>query len=115
AKYRGKYRKGWDALREARHRRQLEMGLVDPTWPLSQRDEDVPPWSEIENADEWDELMAVYAAMVDRMDQGIGRVLHALETRGIADNTLVLFLSDNGGCHEDPKKRNLNQPGAEPG
>ena len=115
AKYRGKYRTGWDKLREQRHQRQLEMGLMDPKWPLSPRDPEVPPWDEVEDADDWDLRMAVYAAMIDRMDQGIGRVLDALKRIGADDNTLVVFLSDNGGCHEGVEKRKLNQPWTKPG
>ena len=59
--------------------------------------------------------MAVYAAMVDRLDQGVGRVLEALRRLGQEENTLVMFLSDNGGCHESVEGRNLNTPGTEPG
>jgi arylsulfatase len=106
AKYRGKYRTGWDALRTTRYRRQIELGLIDSTWPLSPRDPAVPAWHEVPEAerDLWDLKMAVYAAMIDRMDQGIGRVLDRLRHLSRRENTLVLFLSDNGGCHIDPKR-----------
>ncbi len=100
-RYRGKYRVGWDELRRRRYARQVEMGLVDPkTCRLSPRDPQNPPWDEAEDKDEWDLKMAVYAAMIDRMDQNIGRVLKKLDDLGRLDNTLVLFLSDNGGCAE---------------
>lgn len=97
-KYKGRYDEGWEVIREARYQRQLEMGLIDPTWKLSPRDAE--PWSEAKNK-EWEiRLMEVYAAMVDRLDQGLGRVIDALEKRDMMDNTLILFISDNGGCAE---------------
>jgi arylsulfatase len=100
-KYRRVYRKGWDAIRAERYARLLKMGLIDRRWNLTPRDETVPAWASAPNQ-EWEaERMAVYAAMVDRMDQGIGRILATLRRLRIADNTLVLFLSDNGGCAEN--------------
>lgn len=102
ARYRGRYTDGWHALREQRHRRQIEMGLIDPAWELPPPDREVPAWDSIDNPDYFDHLMAVYAAMIDRMDQNIGRILDRLDQRGIADNTVVMFLSDNGGCAEKP-------------
>jgi arylsulfatase A-like enzyme len=101
AKYRGKYRIGWDRLRLERHERQKRMGLVDARWPLTPRDEQVPAWETVKDPDAWDLSMSVYAAQIDRMDQGIGRVLRKVEETGKADNTLILFLADNGGCHEE--------------
>lgn len=101
AKYRGKYLKGWDKLREERYQRMLKMKLIDDTWPLSPRDPEVIGWADVENKDEWDLKMAVYAAMIDRMDQNIGRVLTKIREMGEEDNTLVIFLSDNGGCAEE--------------
>jgi len=121
AKYRGRYRIGWDELRRRRYAKQLELGIIDPKWPLSPRDPDVPAWENAESYqnvgdhDEWDLRMAVYAAMVDRMDQNVGRVLDALRTKGLEDDTLVIFMSDNGGCHENVAGRKLNQPGKRAG
>jgi len=115
AKYQGRYLCGWDELRRQRHRRMLELGIVEEKWPLSPRDPEVPPWAEADNKEDWDLRMAVYAAMIDRMDQGVGRVLAKLRETGVEDNTLVLFLSDNGACHESVEKRKLNQPGTRPG
>jgi len=102
-KYRGKYLHGWDRLRAERHERQLATGLLDKRWPLSPRDAGVPAWQDLPQKarEEWDLRMAVYAAQVDRMDKGIGRVLDQLRTTGQLDNTLVLFLADNGGCAEE--------------
>lgn len=101
AKYEGRFVDGWDELREQRLRRQVELGIISPDWPLTDRDPRVPAWADVEDR-EWEaERMAVYAAQVDRMDQGIGSVLAELERQGIADDTIVVFLSDNGGCAEE--------------
>lgn len=104
ARYRGKYLRGWDALREQRLVRQREKRLIDPAWRMSQDDSRAYSWAEVDR--EFEDLrMAVYAAMVDRMDRNIGRLLARLDTLGVADNTIVLFLSDNGGCAEEPGGR----------
>ncbi len=100
ARYEGMYRNGWDATRTARHEEAIAKGLLSDRWQITPRDEDAPPWESVQNKD-WEDLrMAVYAAQIDRVDQGIGRILKALESGGVADNTLIMFLSDNGGCAE---------------
>ena len=104
AKYRGKFKMGWNKMREQRHKRMKEMGLIDPKWKLSSRDSRAYDWASA-NHDHEDLRMAVYAAMIDSMDQNIGRLMAALKKSGEADNTLVLFLSDNGGCAEEPGGR----------
>ena len=98
ARYAGRYAGGWDSLRTERHRRLVEAGLVDERWALSPRDPEATAWAAVP-ADErrwYEAAMEVYAAQVDRMDRGIGRLVEALETTGRLDNTLILFLSDNG-------------------
>lgn len=110
ARHRGKYDDGWYALRKARHARQLESGLVDPKWELVLSDPKVEDWEPIEDKEYWTSRMEVYAAMVDRMDQGVGKILEALESTGTAENTLVLYLHDNGGCAELPEGRHLPHP-----
>ena len=117
AKYRGRYDRGWDVLRQERYERLVKLGIIRPEWALSPRDSEVPAWEDVPEEDrkQWRELMPVYAAMVDRMDQGIGRVVEALRRKGQLDNTLIIFLSDNGGCDESIEGRKLNQPGTEPG
>jgi arylsulfatase A-like enzyme len=111
AKYRGKYRQGWDELRRARHARQIALGIVDPKWKLPPPDNRSYAWAEANQ--DWEDLrMATYAAMVDRMDQNIGRVLQTLKELGLEENTIVMFLSDNGGCTEEPGGRDPTQ---EPG
>ncbi|MBK1875991.1 arylsulfatase [Pelagicoccus mobilis] len=100
AKYRRKYLKGWDAIKEERFKRQLELGIVKPGWKNSQRDPDVPAWEDFDRKDDADLTMAVYAAMVDRLDWNVGRLLAKLEEIGVSENTVVLFFSDNGACAE---------------
>ena len=100
ARYEGSYRGGWDRLRTGRHEESMAMGLVDSKWRISPRDQGAPPWEEAASRD-WEDLrMAVYAAQIDRMDQGIGRILAQIEANGQSENTLVMFLADNGGCAE---------------
>ncbi|MES2437532.1 MAG: arylsulfatase [Verrucomicrobiota bacterium] len=110
AKYRGKYKAGWDTLRKQRYEKQLSLGLIDPKWPLSPRDKEVPAWETLtaEKQDEMDLRMAIYAAMVDRMDQNVGKLVSYLKEQKRFDNTLILFLSDNGACAENGVLGNLD-------
>ena len=97
-KYKGKYDSGWEKIREARYKKQIKLGLIDPKWKMSPRDAE--PWKDAKNK-EWDiRNMEVYAAMIDRLDQGIGNIIGALKNRNIFDNTLIIFIADNGGCAE---------------
>ena len=102
ARHRGRYKAGWDRLREARYRRQIAMGLIDGRWPLSPRDPASPAWESLTDdaKDRFDHLMAVYAAMIEAIDTSIGRLVKGLEARGALDNTLILFMSDNGANAE---------------
>lgn len=102
AKHKGKYRIGWDALREKRFAKQKELGIVPRDAKLSPRDPEARAWADVPETerDEWDQRMAVHAAMIDRMDQGIGRILEEVRKLGAAENTLVMFLSDNGASAE---------------
>ena len=98
--YYGRYDAGWDALREERHGRMKEMGIVDAKWELTPRDAEVPPWDEAENK-EWEaRRMEVYAAQISIMDRAIGSVVDQLKAMGAYEDTLILFLADNGGCAE---------------
>jgi arylsulfatase A-like enzyme len=101
AKYKGRFDKGWDALRAERLRRLIDTGILKAEWALSDRDPTQPPWTDAQEQAWLLRCMEVYAAQVDRMDQGIGRIIAALEETGQLDNTLILFLSDNGACAED--------------
>lgn len=104
-KYVGKYREGWDQLRQQRHKRMIEMGIVEEKWGLSERDPGVRAWEKLteEQKKQLDYRMAVYAAQVDCVDQNVGKLLDTLKDINKLDNTLVLFLSDNGGCAEPYK------------
>ncbi len=110
AKYQGKYDIGWDSLRVRRYRNLKKLGLIDKNTLLSQRPDEVPAWQDVENKEEWARRMEVYAAMLDRMDQGIGRIIETLKKQGKFDNTLIIFLSDNGASDENIEKRGLNNP-----
>ncbi|MBM3741010.1 MAG: arylsulfatase [Acidobacteria bacterium] len=102
AKYRGKYLAGWDALREARHAKQKQLGVIDPKWALAPRPREVAAWDSLsaEQKDRFDQMMATYAAMIDRIDFAMGTLVAGLRQRGELDNTLILFLHDNGGNAE---------------
>lgn len=120
AKYRGKYLKGWDVIRSERFDRQKALGLAGPGWHLSDRPAVIPAWEEVseKERDFHDLRMATYAAMVDCVDQGVGRVVQTLDELKIRDNTLVIFLDDNGASPNDRvRKKEFGSPGSvwEPG
>ncbi len=100
-RYRGRFAAGWDRLREERLERMRAMGVLDASWPLTERDPTQPPWDETPDQAWQQRRMEVYAAQIDRMDQGIGRIVAALEETDRLDNTLILFLADNGACAEE--------------
>ena len=103
APYRGAFREGWDVLRERKFERMRQMGILDESWDLSPRGEGIRPWDDLTDAekDDFDLRMAIYAAQVACVDRGVGRIVASLEAGRQSDDTLVLFLSDNGGCHEE--------------
>ncbi len=100
ARYDGVYNKGWDAIRSARHEELNHRNILRANWDISPRDEEVLPWESIKLKDWEASKMAAYAAMVDHMDQSIGRLIAKLKQLDQFENTLILFLSDNGGCAE---------------
>ena len=100
ARYEGRYRAGWDVLRQQRHEELNSLGILDPVWRISPRDVQSHDWADEPDRD-WEDLrMAAYAAMIDRMDRGIGRIIQRLDALDISDDTMIVFLSDNGGCAE---------------
>ncbi|MEM7428599.1 MAG: arylsulfatase [Pseudomonadota bacterium] len=99
-RYGGTYASGWDAVRTARHEELNGRNILRANWDISPRDDEVRPWAEQVHPDWEASKMAAYAAMVDRMDQSIGRLVAALKRLGQYEDTLILFLSDNGGCAE---------------
>ncbi|PHN08171.1 arylsulfatase [Flavilitoribacter nigricans] len=96
ARYAGKYDAGYDAIRRARYEKQQKLGVLPPNLELSPAD--FGDWAAVEDPAFEARRMEVYAAMVDRLDQNVGRLMAALEAEGLAENTIVFFLSDNGGC-----------------
>ncbi|MEM6987187.1 MAG: arylsulfatase, partial [Pseudomonadota bacterium] len=100
ARYKGVYEVGWDAIRTARHESLNGLGVLQRNWDISRRDADVPPWQQIGEQDWQASKMATYAAMVDRVDQSLGRLIATLKSTDQFDNTVILFMSDNGGSAE---------------
>ncbi|MBW4890698.1 arylsulfatase [Mucilaginibacter sp. HMF5004] len=118
AKYKGKYLNGWDKLRAQRYQKLRVLGIIKNDWKLSPRYEKVPDWDKLsaEEKDKWDTRMAIYAAMIDRMDAGVGEILAKLKEIKKDKNTVVLFLSDNGGSADDVKNwTNVIQKAGGPG
>lgn len=117
AKYRGRFAEGWDRLREKRLMRMREMGILHDDWELSSRDPGEPAWDAADHPEWQQRRMEAYAAQIDRMDQGIGRIVEALRETGRLENTLILFLADNGGCAEGigNKGQNFFNPGRSSG
>jgi len=133
AKYQGVYHAGWDKIRKERYERMIRMGLIDQNYPLSapsnninkfrghpKGDEEIRnkiplyrPWEELSDQEKQDlELeMTVFAAIVDCMDQNIGKVLAWLKDHNKFDNTLIMYLSDNGSCPYDSNKDFDHPPG----
>src|SRR5262249_54878104 len=109
AKYKGTYDAGYDPIRKARFEQAKKLGLIDPKWDLSPT---VGDWEGVTNKAWEARCMEVYAAMIDCMDQGIGRIVAELKKNGQLDNTLIFFLQDNGGCAE-PQGRSPDQKRAD--
>lgn len=98
-RYKGKYRDGWDVLRKRRFEKQKSLGILDQAQKLSPKYDQVPDWDKLTVAEKdfWDTRMAIYAAMIDRMDRSIGEILAKLKALQKEKNTMILFVSDNGG------------------
>ena len=108
-KYAGKYDEGYTAIREARYKKALKLGVIGENARMSKQKGD---WDKVPDK-EWESAnMEVYAAMVDRMDQGIGKIIKSLKEKGVYENTLILYMQDNGGCQED-FGRNIKGPRVE--
>jgi arylsulfatase len=105
ARYKGKYLRGWEKLRAERCQRQKQFGIIDHDWALSEKYDQVPDWDKLSSAEKdfWDMRMAIYAAMVDRMDHEIGNILTKLKELDRDKNTIILFVSDNGGSGDTVK------------
>jgi arylsulfatase len=103
APYRGLYHTGWDELRDRRIARQKELGLIPNDFVAAAKDAGIPDWEELtyDEKDLWARKMEVFAAMVGAVDRGVGELLQTLEETGDIDNTLILFISDNGAPAEE--------------
>jgi len=114
-KYRGRYMEGFSAIRAARYEKLKANKIIPENFKLSPVDDEVINWETLTDAEkeDYDLRMAVYAAMVDRMDQNIGKLISKLEELDVLENTVILFLSDNGASPEDPAWNNPND--GEPG
>ena len=101
-KYKGKYIDGWPELRKQRYQQLVQMGFIQSNWDLSEQDDAAKDWDSLdeETKKTMDHKMAIYAAQIDRLDQGIGKVMQSLERNKHDENTLIMFLSDNGASHE---------------
>ncbi len=99
-KYKGKYMKGWSALRNERFRRMTDMELIEPGNLLPP--DDSRSWDSLneDKKKEMDLRMAIYAAQVEQMDANIGRLINYLESNNLIENTIIIFLNDNGACAE---------------
>lgn len=100
-KYKDTYTVGWDAIREQRYKKLIELGIIEEnSYPLSERWDNELSWEDNPDKEFDARAMAVHAAMIDRMDQGIGRIIETLKETGELENTLIVFLSDNGASSE---------------
>lgn len=99
-KYRGRYKEGWSKIRTERYNRMIELGIIDSTWQLT--DQDSREWDTLsdEKKSEMELRREIYAAQVDRMDQNIGHLVQYLEDSKLIDNTVIIFIDDNGACAE---------------
>jgi len=106
-KFRGTYLKGWDEIRKARFEKQKALGLAGPGWHFPERPDNIPAWDSLdEKSKDFEDLrMATYAAMVSYVDQGVGELLKTLDELGVRDNTLVIFMNDNGASPNDRVRR----------
>ena len=104
ARFKGQYAMGWDSIRALRHQRMIDLEIIPPHTPLSKRFTEVPVWDELPDSMQlkWQVDMELYAAVMYRLDLGIGKVIRSLRESQQLEKTLILLLSDNGACHEDP-------------
>ena len=108
-KYLGRYQGGWEALRAERYARMLEMGIIDrERWPLPEPERRVQDWEAIDHKEWRIRNQAIYAAMVDHMDQAVGAIVAELKAGGFFEDTLIIYCHDNGACPEHLKGNGWN-------
>ena len=112
-KFEGAYAKGWDKIREERYARQLKLGIADTSVKLSQRDTAVRPWTDLNETEKKEVAyrMEVYAAQVSSIDDNVGKLISYLQKKNQLDNTLIIFLSNNGACPEPIQRIRWRQVG----
>lgn len=117
-KYKGRYDDGWEAMRKRRYARQVEIGLIDPKrYPLPTIDYGKrKPWAALSDEQKSRDAakMETHAAMIDRLDQGLGQVINSLKETGQFENTMIVFLSDNGASPEEPLRPGYDRPSETP-
>ena len=115
-KYRNRYTMGWDEIRKERVAKQRKLGLLAEDTEPSPRPDHIPAWANLtDELRNWESRrMAGYAALIDRVDQELARLVSDLEKSGDLDNTLILFLSDNGACPYDRNNRGTDLPPHDP-
>jgi arylsulfatase A-like enzyme len=116
AKYQGRYDQGWDRIRQARVDKQRRLGLFAGDVAPSPRPSHVPAWEELPpSTRDWEaRRMTAYAALIDRLDRELGRLIENLEAKGELQNTLILFMSDNGACPYDRRSSDRDRPPYDP-
>jgi len=111
-KYKGRYDRGWNVARQERFARMKELGILSEDAVLSEPDERAAKWDweslSPNEKKKWAEYMEIYAAMIDIVDRGVGHITEALRAQGVLDNTIIMFMSDNGACAENKAKRIIN-------
>lgn len=110
AKYENFYVQGWDKTRADRFKKMQKIGLLDSRYQLTPRPNDIQDWNEVSDKKSWARKMAVYAAMIDRMDKNIGKLVEYLKNNKQLNNTFIIFLADNGGSPENVDNRKLGEP-----
>jgi arylsulfatase len=110
AKYENFYLQGWDKTRADRFKKMQKIGLLDSRYQLTPRPNDIQDWNTVSDKKSWARKMAVYAAMIDRMDKNIGKLVEYLKNNKQLDNTFIIFLADNGGSPENVDDRKLGEP-----
>lgn len=107
-----RYLVGWDEIARDRFAKMQSQELIEKGLSLPQKPGSIPDWDTLSKTEqqEWARRMAVYAAMIYRMDIGIGQVMQALKNKGLYENTVIVFVSDNGATDADISRRGLNDP-----
>lgn len=110
-KYKNTYKDGWEVLRKNRYKRMLELGLIDSTTYKIPENSSGRKWADCDKKDYESACMSVHAAMVDHVDQGVGKIIQKLKEKGLYDNTIIFVLSDNGASYERGYPPGFDRPG----